>query len=249
MMRKTFFTIYLFFLVVAGKAQNDRVSDFNDISWAQLFTTIKLHQKWDGLLEYQWRRTNGVKEWQQSLLRGAIQYRPNEQVAFALGYGWIETFPYGNFPIAAAGTFPEHRIFEQMVLKQPVNKLGLTHRFRVEQRWLGRRRPETDREIESWSFSHRFRYMLRAQRPVVVKNDFMLYVAAADEVFIGAGKNVGINIFDQNRLMISAGVKLSKNISVEAGYINQTVMQGRRINNQTIIQRNNGITLATNINL
>jgi hypothetical protein len=91
--------------------------------------------------------------------------------------------------------------------------------------------------------------MLRAQRPIVMKNNFMLYVAAADEIFIGAGKNVGMNIFDQNRLMFSAGVKLNKNISFEAGYINQTVMQGRMINNQTIVQRNNGITLATNINL
>jgi Protein of unknown function (DUF2490) len=248
-MRRVLFSTILIFVVFAGNAQNDRVSDFNNIFWAQFFTTVKLHQKWDGLLEYQWRRTNGVNEWQQSLLRGAVQYRPNEQVAFALGYGWIETFPYGDFPIAAAGTFPEHRIFEQMVLKQPVNKLGLTHRFRIEQRWLGRRKPETDREIESWTFSHRFRYMLRAQRPIVTKNEFAFYVAAADEVFIGAGKNVGVNIFDQNRLMFSAGVKLSKQVSVEAGYINQTVIQGRRVNEETIVQRNNGITLATNINL
>jgi hypothetical protein len=248
-MRRLLFIIPILFIAIAGKTQNSRESDFNDIFWAQTFTTIKLHQKWDGLLEYQWRRTNGVKQWQQSLLRGAVQYKPNEQVSFALGYGWIETFPYGNYPIAAAGTFPEHRIFEQMTLKQPVNKMGLTHRFRVEQRWLGRRKPETERKIESWYFAHRFRYMLRAQRPIVMKNNFMLYVAAADEIFIGAGKNVGMNIFDQNRLMFSAGVKLNKNISFEAGYINQTVMQGRMINNQTIVQRNNGITLATNINL
>ncbi len=248
-MNRISFTVLILFIVISGKAQNSRVSDFNDIFWAQTFATIKLHQKWDGLLEYQWRRTNGVKQWQQSLLRGAVQYRPSEQVSFALGYGWIETFPYGKYPIAAAGTFPEHRIFEQMTLKQPINKLGLTHRFRVEQRWLGKIKPETDSEIESWSFAHRFRYMLRAQRPIIMKNDFMLYVAAGDEIFIGAGKNVGMNIFDQNRLMFSAGVKLNKNISVEAGFINQTVMQGRMVNSQTIVQRNNGITLATNINL
>jgi hypothetical protein len=247
-MKKTLFNLVFVFIAFAGSAQNDRINDFNNINWAQVFTTIKLHNKWDALVEYQWRRTNGLKDWQQSLLRGAVQYGANDQVSFALGYGWIETFTYGDYPIAPAGTFPEHRIYEQMVLKQPLNQLGLTHRFRVEQRWLGQRTPDTDREIESWNFTHRFRYMLRAQYPIANIDNYMVYAAAADEIFIGAGKKVGANVFDQNRLMLSAGIKLSKKISIEAGYINQTVMQGRRINNQTIIQRNNGITLATNIN-
>ena len=71
-----------------------------------------------------------------------------------------------------------------------------------------------------------------------------MYAAVADEIFIGAGKNVGVNIFDQNRLFLLVGYKLNKNVNIESGYFNQTLQQGRRINNQTIMQRNNGLLVS-----
>ena len=71
-----------------------------------------------------------------------------------------------------------------------------------------------------------------------------MYAAVADEIFIGAGKNVGVNIFDQNRLFLLVGYKLNKNVNIESGYFNQTLQQGKRINNQTIMQRNNGLLVS-----
>jgi hypothetical protein len=224
--------------------QNDRVQDHNTIAWGQLFTTIKLNKKWDVLAEYQWRRVEGVKDMQQSLLRGALQYNINNQLTAAVGYGWIETFSYGDYPIAANGTFPEHRIHEQVQLKNAFGKLALSQRLRVEQRWIGRRAAVAEREIEDWLFSHRFRYLLRLQHPIVQAAGFNLYTAVADEVFVSAGKNVGANTFDQNRLMLTIGSKVHRNVGVEAGYIKQTVFQGRRINNNVIVQNNDGVTLA-----
>jgi hypothetical protein len=73
---------------------------------------------------------------------------------------------------------------------------------------------------------------------------FNLYAAAADEVFISAGKNVGVNTFDQNRLLLLLGSRLNKNVALEAGYIKQAVFQGKRINNNTIVQNNDGLALA-----
>lgn len=224
-------------------AQNDRLHDHNNTNWLQTFNTIKLNKNWSLHVEYQWRREEVLKHWQQSLLRVGVNRRLNEQLTVHLGYGWIETFPYGDHPIASAGTFPEHRVYEQFSLRQPIKKWILTHRFRIEQRWLGRVKPGTDREINAWLFVHRFRYQLRAQYPVSPK----WYGVAADEIFIGAGKNVGVNIFDQNRIFLLAGFKLNQDVSIEAGYFNQTLQQGRRINNNTIIQRNNGVVAAVNV--
>jgi hypothetical protein len=239
-MKKIFFIPVLFFSVVSF-AQNDRVNDYNNTNWAQLFGTINLDKKWSLHTEYQWRRTDGLKNWQQSLLRIGVNRKLNDQVTVHLGYGWIETFPYGDFPIASAGTFPEHRIYEQLSFKQPVKKWTFTHRFRIEQRWLGRVKPGTDREIEAWTYLHRFRYQFKTQYNFTSK----FYLAAADEIFIGAGKNVGVNIFDQNRVFLLAGFKLNKTISLEGGYFNQTLQQGRRINNNTIMQRNNGVVVSS----
>ena len=103
----------------------------------------------------------------------------------------------------------------------------------------------TDRDIEGWTYLNRFRYQCRIQLPLWTKEQQQFYAVAADEIFIGAGKNVGVNIFDQNRIFLLAGFKFNKNITVEAGYFNQTLQQGRRINNTTIMQRNNGGVLST----
>jgi hypothetical protein len=199
---KRLLVIPVLLLTIKVVAQNDRLNDFNNTNWIQTINTITLDRKWSLHLEYQWRRENGVKYWQQSLLRVGTNFKLAENVTVHAGYGWIETFPYGDFPIAAAGTFPEHRIYEQITFRQPVKKFIFSHRLRIEQRWLGRVKPNTggNREIEDWFFLHRFRYQFRTQFPFWAKGDKQLYSVAADEIFIGAGKNLGTNIFDQNRI-------------------------------------------------
>jgi hypothetical protein len=247
-MKKLFVVLFLCFTANAF-SQNDRVNDYNYLNWMQTFNTISLNKKWSLHVEYQWRRDEGLKYWQQSLLRVGANYKLNDNVTAHLGYGWIETYAYGDYPIANNGTFPEHRIYEQISFRQPINKFSFTHRFRIEQRWLGRVKAGTDREIEDWLFLHRFRYQFRMQHPFYTNGDKQLYGAAADEIFIGAGKNVGINIFDQNRIILLLGYKFNKSFSIEAGYFNQTLQQGRRVNNSTIMQRNNGWLLSSYLNL
>lgn len=243
---KQLFLLLPVFIATTAFAQNDRVNDHNNTNWVQFFVTKKLGSKTDWLMEYQWRRTDGFRNWQQGLFRTAIQYKLSPAVSIAAGYAEAETFSYGDYPIAANGTFPEHRLFEQAVIKQPIGKLSLTSRFRIEQRWLGRRKPGTEREMDGYTFLHRFRYQAKLQVPLWKgKNNRQLYAAAADEIFIGAGKNLGVNIFDQNRVFLITGFVFSKNLTVEAGYFNQLLQQGRRINNNTIIQRNNGVVISS----
>jgi hypothetical protein len=242
--------VFFGILSLTGDAQNDRVNDFNNINWVQSVNTISLNKEWSLHLEYQWRRENGLKYWHQSLLRIGANYKLNDNVIAHAGYAWAETFAYGDYPIANNGTFPEHRLYEQITFRQPVNKWSFSHRFRIEQRWLGKIKPGSaaSREIEDWFFLHRFRYQFRTQLLFWAKGDKQLYGVAADEIFIGAGKNIGTNIFDQNRIFLVLGFKLNKKISIEGGYFNQTLQQGRRVNNSTIMQRNNGIVVGSYIN-
>jgi hypothetical protein len=116
-------------------AQNTRVTDKNAIGWFNNFTTLKFSNKWSGHVEYQWRRENFVKHWQQSLFRTGINYQLSNKVSLRLGYVWVETFPYGDIPLQAAGKrFPEHRIFQKATIADKVNKIEMSHRFMLEQR-------------------------------------------------------------------------------------------------------------------
>jgi hypothetical protein len=55
------------------------------------------------------------------------------------GYAWIETYPYGDFPINGLGKdFTEHRIFQMVTLTDKISKVELSHRFMLEQRFVGR---------------------------------------------------------------------------------------------------------------
>ncbi len=248
---KKWISVFCLLSSLAVHAQNDRVNDHNNTNWLQTINTMRLNANWSLHAEYQWRRTDGLKYWQQSLLRIGVNYKLNDHITVHAGYAWAETFPYGDEPIASAGTFPEHRIYEQITFRQPLKKWTVSHRFRIEQRWLGRIKPNSgdDREIEGWIFLHRFRYQFRSVIPLASRNTKQPYLVAADEIFIGAGKNVGINIFDQNRVFLLLGYKFNDKLSVEAGYFNQTLQQGRRINNATIMQRNNGAVVTSVLNL
>jgi hypothetical protein len=229
---------------IKTQAQN-RLHTHNTIIWLNQFHTFNINKNWSVLAEYQWRRTEGLKSWQQSLLRGGVQYKFNNGLSVLAGYGWIETFPYGDYPPAASQPFPEHRIYEQIVWNDNIGRVLLNHRGRLEQRFLGVLDPKAvgEREITRWNYLNRIRYQLKATIPLnnATMKDNTAYFSAFDELFIGFGKNVNANIFDQNRIGLLLGYKLNKRFSLEAGYLNQTVQQSQQVTGKSVFQNNNGL--------
>jgi hypothetical protein len=99
-----------------------------------------------------------------------------------------------------------------------------------------------------WNYLNRIRLMHRIQWPLksIHKN---LYLALSDEIFIGFGKNVGLNVFDQNRLFGLLGMNLNKSIQLEMGVLNQILQQGKAVNGKPVFQYNTGPVLGCNIKL
>ena len=223
-------------------SQQQRLADNNNINWFVYTGTFKIKQKLAIHTEYQWRRVNGLKDWQQCLLRTGINYAIHKDVSLNAGYAFAQTFPYGDYP--NANTFPEHRLFEQVVLKQAINKIELSHRFTLEQRFVGKVTYTNSNKNIDWIYMNRIRYRLRTEIPFA-KNKWRIILQ--DELFIGWGKNTGTNIFDQNRIGILLGYKLNKNIKSEAGYLNQVLQQGKKVNNKAVFQYNNGFMFATHL--
>lgn len=231
--------------------QNNRINTGNNIGWYNFFGTFKISEKFGIHTEYQWRRNEMITQWQQSLLRVGVNYNLNSRVQFRVGYGWIETYPYGKIPINGMGRdFTEHRIFEMVQLNHKEGIVDFSHRFMLEQRFVGRYSSMNEISEDEFPLLNRIRYMLRVQVPLKGNEikDKTPYIAFYDEIFVGFGKNVNANIFDQNRIGILLGYRFNKNIRVEAGYLNQTLQLGRQINGQNVFQSNNGIILNTNLN-
>lgn len=231
--------------------QNTRLNTNNNIGWYNYFGTFKVSQKFGIHSEYQFRRNETITEWQQSLLRLGVNYQLNPKIQLRLGYAWIETFPYGEIPINGMGKdFTEHRLFQMATITDKVSIVDLSHRLMLEQRWVGRYSNANLKNEDEFPLLHRFRYMFRLQVPLKGKEikDKTPYLATYDEIFIGFGKNVNENIFDQNRFGILLGYRFNPSIRIEAGYLNQILQLGREVNNRNVFQQNNGIIVNANFN-
>lgn len=233
-------------------SQNTRITDRNNIGWMGYFGTVKISDKYSIHSEYQWRRDNYINDPQQGLLRLGLNYQANQKLQLRMGYAWIETQPYGDFPINSFGKdFTEHRIYQMATLTDKITLLDISHRFMLEQRFLGRYTNQNLEKEDDYLLLHRLRYMLRVQLPLkgaTIANDTP-YLAAYNEIIIGFGKNVNENIFDQNRLGLLLGYKFNNKFRLEAGYLNQTVQLGREINQRNVFQNNNGFIVNSIINI
>ena len=234
-------------LFSTSTASAQRLHDDNIISWNGSFNTIYVTSKVSVWLEYQWRREGFYKNWQQSLPRVGLQYHFNKDVSVMGGYAYIITYPYGDYPIGPY-TFPEHRIFEQLVWNDNSHgRLTLNHRLRLEQRLLGKvNQKAAAYDVDGYNYLNRARYQVRAGYPINHKKmeDKTWYVAAFDEILIGFGSNINQNIFDQNRIGVVGGYQFNKMFRFEAGFINQILQQPALYNGKQVYQYNNGLLLS-----
>ncbi len=227
------FFIFISFLfelsVVAQKQIDDQVH-----GWVAYQGNHHLSTKFDLHTEYQWRRTDGFADWQQSLTRIGLDYKLNPSVTISGGYGWILTYPYGSQPIANRTN--ENRLWQQVILKQPIGNFQLQHRYRLEQRWIDNQ------------FKQRMRY--RAQVLIPLQKSFVdkqqgWFLNLNDEVFLGFGSGIGKNILDQNRFIGAVGYQFNKDFSMQMGYLNQFVIKPDGLH----MERNHTLWTAITYNL
>ena len=197
------FLLILFFLTPNfGQAQK---SDFGN--WLIYIGNKKLNSKWNIHNEVQYRNYNAISDLEQLLLRTGLGYTfNNNQSNVLLGYGYILSENYiGDTDTKA--TVNEHRIFQQFISNQSIGSVRLSHRYRFEQRFVAS------------DFKMRFRYFLSLNIPFSTKENTQnkWYLSAYNEIFL----NTETAIFDRNRLYGGLGFKLSSNVRVEAGYMNQ----------------------------
>lgn len=176
-------------------------------NWLIYIGSKKLNTKWNLHHEVQYRNYDAVGDLEQLLLRTGLGYTFNEGKSNALlGYGYILSENYvGNTDDKASVN--EHRIFQQFISKQKIGSVGLSHRYRFEQRFV-----EDD-------FKMRFRYFLAFKVPFKTKEkqDSKFYLSAYNEIFL----NTKSSVFDRNRVYGGLGYTVSKELRLELGYMNQ----------------------------
>jgi hypothetical protein len=217
-----------------------RHTSTNTNAWFVFNADVALNERWSVLFDASARRSGTFDEPMANFVRGGLAYEVNDHVRVAVGANWSRTYPYGELPADYPVT--ERRIWQQAVLTHDIGRLDVSHRYRLEQRFRGRRNdPDVDR-IDYWERSSRFRYQAKATLPLsgdaIEAREW--YVSLANELFIGIGKNVQYNVFDQNRATASLGYRLTRNWRSEVGFLEQVIFKG----NGTDVERNHTVTFT-----
>ncbi|MFN5621480.1 MAG: DUF2490 domain-containing protein [Flavobacteriales bacterium] len=212
-----------------------------------VFGNHRLTNHWGFNTEYQWRRTNGLLHWQQSLFRTGIDFYGKRGLQLTIGYAWIKTFPYGEQPVSHVND--EHRIWQQVLMKSMMGRCEVQHRFRCEQRLLENWVITEDGNylLDNILYRQRARYRVMITVPLSKAQlaDKTLFLTASDEVFLGFGKGIGKNVLDQNRLAVAFGWRFNAACNIQLGYLNQYIIKKDGV----MAERNHTLQLGMTYNL
>lgn len=161
---------------------------------------------WRLWLDAQLRFGDDASRLSQSILRPGLGYSVSKAWSLWLGYAFISTEP----PYASTST-TEQRLWEQALWSGTLGPVRLTSRTRLEQRFVS-----TGSET-GW----RLREFAKGSLPIAGGWSAVVY----DEYFFNLNStNYGATAgSDRNRFFIGPGVRVSAQVTIEAGYLHQYV--------------------------
>lgn len=184
--------------------------------WFLLLNNYTLNDQWSVGNETHLRRTEFLSKQKQFILRPYVNYKPGEKVIYTVGYSYVNTQPYGKYPLPAAR--PEHNFWEQVTVNQTLNKTTLSHRYRMEHRYQGdlvETSPD-EFEVDGYSFSNRFRYRLTLRQPISEK----YFIQVFDELWVSMDKKFKQASYNQNWIYLGIGRNI-KHGNVQLAYLHQ----------------------------
>nr|WKN39539.1 DUF2490 domain-containing protein [Tunicatimonas sp. TK19036] len=240
--RLTFSLLFLLPLYSLAQSEAKDVEQ-QTFLWLRYSNRLTINEHWLLYSEVEGRWfafTDRLHQW--VLPRVQMHYQVNKTTDVALG----NTFFLQALPQTADEAVdrirPEIRPHQELNFSQPLGKLKISHRYKIEERFFQRT------SVDEPDFSFRFRYRLQVQIPITnPEKRFPVSLRVFDEVMFNAGKNIVHNVFDQNRIFADCQVKLAPEWTIEMGYMNW--FQQRPTGNDFFNRHIGRITVAHSLNL
>lgn len=184
--------------------------------WYAYNNTLEFSPRWLLISEVHERRFMNPDAQHQFVTRSHLHY--------SLGKGWSASAGFTYFlqspqapPATTKLAVPELRPHIQFDYKQPLNKLSIGHRYRIEKRFF--RNTEDGELAEGYNSNYRLRYRLGLEYQLATINKLPLKVKASNEIHVNAGERITYNRFDQNRIYAGLNYAVHKDVAIEAGYL------------------------------
>ena len=233
--------------------------------WVGTFQNYKLTNKTGLYFDGQLRSTGQLQQVHSLLLRPGVNIYFNPAFTGTVGYAYIHQQRVAG---GVTGYIPEHRIWEQLVYTHStvsphahhgVHAATITHRLRLEQRYLPRFHAEGNSLAHNGhTHSGRLRYFARSVIPLGSSRHSEanaaptgaaltgpppftqgFFAAVQNEIFVNISGSSAVNgkFFDQNRAYLAVGYRYSRQFDLELGYMNQYISgTGTNSTNNHILQ-------------
>lgn len=202
---RTLLGLVCLLILSAGEA----IAEHDGNIWTMTNISTQLDDRFTANLELHYRWYDNGTDFGQRLIRPNLTYRLNDRFTLTAGYVHVLTEPIGGV------AFSENRPWQQIGYNIYKNDYGLsiTGRSRLEQRFI------ENRDDVGW----RLRQFLRFDVPF--QDEGQWKAVLWNETFVGLnttswGQRSDI---DQVRNFVGVGVPISKNLNLEAGYLNQWI--------------------------
>ncbi len=200
-LQRILFTALFCFMSYFVFAQTNSLGSWNIVNLKYI-----INEKWSFFGEAQIRSLNFYSHFHYHEYKGGVNYKAHPNVLITLAAGDYDTYKEGgNFKFPKNND--EFRIWPQITLTQSVKKFKIDQRYRAEFRFTTN------------GYRNRYRYRAGISYPFGKNNrgykPFLLN--ASNEIFF-TGKEP---YFERNRLLVSMGYKLSKQLALQIGYLHQ----------------------------
>ena len=188
-------------------------------SWNTTDIGVKINDKWSVNSEFNIRRTDFLKKWEQFIIRPFIHYRLSKELDIALGFSYIDNNSFSKF--RAPIDFKEHNIFQQLSINQSFSKFSIQHRLRFEERFQQKivEIEPNFYNINGTIYRHRLRYKFQVTVPIkTFASNSKLNLVLYDELHLDFEDSYRPEAVDQNRVNVSLSFQINNHIKIRSGY-------------------------------
>lgn len=211
------FTIF-FFLFLSSLTYSQSNTTYQNLYWIRYYNQLTLNPKLIWHNEVDMRRFMENNRLHHLIGHSHLHYKILPILDVAFGITFSQQSP--QFADATSNlSVPEFRTFQEVTSTINFSKrVFLNHRFRLDERFI--RKNNGTNLLEGSDFNFRFRF--RPQLNIILsklESKTPTNLKISDELMVNFGGEILFNHFDQNRVYVAIEKGLSKNFSLEMGYL------------------------------
>lgn len=209
--RKCLLTLLLCqYFVTTSYAQASKIETGN---WLMYYANVPLYKNIGFMGDIQYRNRTIIADPENLIFRLGLDYNFHNNILAAVGYAHVLNFRNDTNVLRSY----ENRVWQQISLSKYIGRVYIGNRLRLEQRWI------TGKDT---NYFNRIRNKLQIFIPINKPNfePGTFFLSVYDEVFFQQTDFP----FDSNRLYGAVGLQVSKILSIQLGYLNQTTRNDSR---------------------